>query len=236
MVSIIKPPAHRPPGCFHYLCPKWNYLHLKLKHIKEAREWSTTAWASISFLSARAFHVLWECKTASRADIPPVFIYKISQGNVQQHGCRYLIHSLGTLTVCIRSWMMNYHTRAIGNTQQQQKAEHPRMNVCAANMKKLSIPQGWDKSSFSYDNPTIHKTISSLTATYADVRGSAVLHWIGRPLKCVQQAGHIVADEMLKHCPSKMLGALPLTYLPCNSLWWMGPDWTCSRLNPTHVI
>ena len=102
--------------------------------------------------------------------------------------------------------------------------------------RNLVFRKRWDKSGLYFDNPTIHNTISSLTATYADLRGSTVLHWIGRPLKCVQQAGHIVADEMLKHRASKMLGALSLTYLPYNSLWWIGPDWTCSRLNPAHVI
>lgn len=54
------------------------------------------------------------------------------------------------------------------------------MNV-VLQIQKLSIPQRWDKSCFFYDNLTIHAAISSLTATYADVHGSAVLHWIEPP-------------------------------------------------------
>lgn len=64
------------------------------------------------------------------------------------------------------------------------------MNV-VLQIQTLSIPQGWHKSCSLYDNPTIHNTISSLTATYADVRSSAVFCWIEPPLKSVQQAGHI---------------------------------------------
>lgn len=116
--------AHR--GCFHSLWPKWNYLLLKLKHSKEATEWSRTVWTSISSPRGRAFHALWEsqkatrkqnkfCKFALKSDILIVSIHKISQGNLQQHVSQCRIHSVGTLTVCIKTWMMNYHTRAIEN-------------------------------------------------------------------------------------------------------------------------
>lgn len=56
--------AHR--GCFHSLWPKWNYLLLKLKHSKEATEWSRTVWTSISSPRGRAFHALWESQKATR--------------------------------------------------------------------------------------------------------------------------------------------------------------------------
>lgn len=179
-----------------------------------------------------------------RSDIPIVFIIKISQGSEKQHVSWWQILSPATLPVCIKTWMMNYHSRAW-----EKKWEHPRMNV-VLQIQTLSIPQGWDKSGFFYDNLTIHCAISSLTAAYADVHGSGVLcctedhppthshtpppwncsasrsHWRGLP----------VVDKMLKHCAPRHSKALSLTYLAYNSLWWIGPDWTCSLLsNPCHL-
>lgn len=46
------------------------------------------------------------------------------------------------------------------------------MNV-VLQIQMLGIPQRRRRSRFLHDNPTIHSTIWRLTATYADVRGSA---------------------------------------------------------------
>lgn len=106
-------------------------------------------------------------------------------------------------------------------------------------IQTLGIPQGRHKSCSLYDNLTIHNSISRLTATYADVRGSAALCWIEPSLKSVQQAGHIGIGCLLwiKCWNAVLHDALnSMTHLASNSLWWIGPDWTSSHLShPCHL-
>lgn len=119
-------------GCFRSLWPKWNDLLLKLKPSKES-----TCGLSFHFLSARqGFYVEGKKKKkkkderekinsagwfALRSNVLIVFMHKTSQGNPQQNVSQWLIHSLGTLTVCMKTRMINYQTRSI--------KKHPRMNA-----------------------------------------------------------------------------------------------------------